>query len=154
TVKKTWRAHPSWLRGLAFSPDGKYLATGGGDMQVKLWDGAKYTLVRTLTGHGLPVMSVAFNTPGGLLVSGSIDGSCKVWSVETGEVRATLQGLPGYVASAAVSGDGRYVVCVARGKGIDHWDLAVRPESAVRREHEAVTDAVAFHPDGKSFVSA
>ena len=67
---------------MAFSPDGKTLATGNADDTVRLWDVATHRQIgRPLTGHTEPVNSVAFSPDGKTLASGSDDGTVRLWDV-------------------------------------------------------------------------
>ena len=66
---------------VAFSPDGKLLASGGDNNTIMLWDVASGTLTKTLTGHADVVWSVAFSPDGKLLASGSYDKTIKIWRV-------------------------------------------------------------------------
>ncbi len=72
--------HGSAVLAIAFSPDGKYLASGSDDGTIKLWSVDKQKTLMTLTGHGDYVRSVAFSADGKYLASGGDDGTIKLWN--------------------------------------------------------------------------
>jgi WD40 repeat protein len=76
---------------MAFSPDGKTLATGEMNSPVNLWDVETHTLRRTLEGHSGYVWGVAFGPDGKTLVSGSEDETAIIWDVSTGKRMRTIR---------------------------------------------------------------
>src|SRR5262245_44546916 len=72
--------HPGFIRTFAFSPDGKVIASGGGNT-IKLWDVATGRELRTISGHSYEVFSVAFSPDGKVIASGSEDKTIKLWDV-------------------------------------------------------------------------
>ena len=99
--------HTSVVRSVAFSPDGKTLASGSWDDTIKLWDVATGKETRTLAGQTAYVLSVAFSPDGKTLASGSEDDTIKLWDVATGKNLYTL--IPFDVSSwISLAPDGRY----------------------------------------------
>jgi WD40 repeat protein len=78
---RTLVGHTSAVNSVAFSPDGKLLASGSDDNTIKLWDVATGQEVRTFEGHTDWVTSVAFSPDGKLLASGSWDNTIKLWDI-------------------------------------------------------------------------
>jgi WD40 repeat protein len=91
--------HSSHVKSVAFSPDGKQLASGSWDETVRLWDTAAGTLLQILEGHSSPVESVAFSPDGKQLASGSCDKTVRLWDTAAGTLLQILEGHSGTVES-------------------------------------------------------
>ena len=120
--------HTGYVWTLAFSPDSAFLATGGKDKTVRLWDVAAGTPHGApLTGHGGHVSSVAFSPDGKVLATGSWDESVRLWDVATGTpLGAPLTGHGDRVSSVAFSHDGKVLATGGWDKKVRLWDVAAR----------------------------
>ncbi len=108
---------------VAFSPDGKILASGSDDNTIKLWEVNTGQLICTLVGHSWSVVAVTFSTDGEILISGSRDKTVKLWSVSTKKEIATLSGHVDSVSAVGVSPDAQQIVSGSRDKTIKLWEL-------------------------------
>ncbi|WP_262058974.1 helix-turn-helix domain-containing protein [Streptomyces sp. STR69] len=132
---------------VAFSPDGRTLATATDDKSIRLWNTATGTQRATLDGHGGAQDTVAFAPDGRTLASGGEDG-VQLWDVATGRVRARL---PGHgnaqVLAVAFSPDGR-TIAAAADTSVRVWDVASGKVRATLKGHTDLVWSVAFSPDG------
>ncbi|KAK2595530.1 hypothetical protein QQS21_006758 [Conoideocrella luteorostrata] len=149
----TLAGHDDWVKSVAFSPDGKLVASGSDDKTIKIWDAATGETQRTLAGHDDWINSVVFSPDGKLVASGSTDKTIKIWDAATGETQQTLAGHDDWVNSVAFSPDGKLVASGSIDKTIKIWDAATGETQRTLAGHDDWVRLVAFSPDGKLVAS-
>lgn len=117
--------HPRLVTAVAFSPDGRTLATGCADKSIRLWDVAAGTITKELKGHKASVRGIRFSADGKTLTSVGTEGdeTVRTWDVATGEKKGSKK--VGAVAcfASALSHDGTLLAVTVDG-GVDLFDAA------------------------------
>jgi WD40 repeat protein len=101
---------PGSVAGVAFSPDGKYVAGASFDGSVLLWEVATGKEVRRFSGHPGGAYAVAFSPDGKFVLSGGVDKVVRLWDLATGQEIRRLTGHADSVRNATFSPDGRYIL--------------------------------------------
>jgi hypothetical protein len=148
------RAHTATVYCVAFSSDGKQIASAGGDSLVKIWNTETGMLQRTLIGHMGTVRGVAFSPDGKILASSSYDKTIKLWDLKSGKLIRTLQGHTSSVRIIAFSPDGKTLASTSSDKTVRLWDVATGKTKKILDGHAATTRSVAFSPDGETLASS
>jgi WD40 repeat protein len=168
--------HKQYVYCIAFSPNGDFLAVGGGDRpfdeakgsaELALWDVKTRKKVRSFEGHTAYVYALTFSPDGKSLASAADDYTIRIWDVATGKEAVVLKDLPRGTSSIAYSPDG---ATLAAGKlppkysevkdawklpgTVILWDTRTYKVRAKLEGHAGYVTAVAFSPDGKTLAAS
>jgi WD40 repeat protein len=145
---------------IAFSPDGRLLATGTGGAtatrnfgEASLWDIQTRSLLRQLRGHGEHVLSVAFSPDSKTLTTASADWTINQWDSQTGRLLRTLTRKGHKLLDMALSGDGKTIAGGSQNWLIWLWDSQTKSDQRALPLGHPEAYAVAFSPDGKALAS-
>ena len=141
---------PLW--GLAWSPDGRILATASERGVVKLWDFSTQQNILTLKGHQHKITDISFSPDGQKIATASEDDTVKLWNLQ-GQELATLKGFDEKVTSVSWSPDGQILAAGSENKTIKLWNLQGQ-ELATLIGHESPVFSVAWSPDGETLATA
>ena len=154
SLKNAIAGHSSFVRHVAFSPDGKLMASASGDRTVRIWHVADDRLHATLHGHGHTIWSVAFSPDGRTLATGSQDHTARLWNVADGQLLHTLEGHSDIVWSVAFSPDGRTLATGSHDKTVRLWKTPEGQRLATLEGHTGLVRSLAFSPDGRHLATA
>jgi serine/threonine protein kinase len=140
--------HDNAVQTLAYSAKGPFLASGGADRTVKLWNPTSLNVIRTYRGHPDFVTATAFAPDGRIIASASLDGSIRLWSTTSHRIHRILRGHRGRVTGLAFSPDGQLLVSASEDGTVKLWEFR-RGRSARTVSHNGDVHGIAFSPDGR-----
>ena len=146
----TLSGHTGWVMGLAFSPDGKRLASTSLDGTVKIWSLTPGQETVTVSGPGAGYGTrVAYHPNGQGFATNGGDGTATVWNAETGEPRLTLAGHGLEVLNVAFNSDGSRLATGSLDTTAIVWDTVTGQKLLTIPGHEFGVRDIAFSPDGR-----
>ncbi|MGI9061342.1 MAG: WD40 repeat domain-containing serine/threonine protein kinase [Ktedonobacteraceae bacterium] len=139
---------PSVLLGLAWSPDGKSIATGAGSGTIQILDASNRSVRLTYTGHSNGVSAVAWSPDSKRIASASYDQTVQVWDAQTGQSLLTYSDYNSPVLTVAWSPDGKYLLSGSEDHQLKVWDATTGTTIGTDYGHEDQVTSVAWSPDG------
>ncbi len=143
----------SSINSLAFSPDGKILASGDDHKTIRLWDVDTKRVLGTLEGHTQAVKSIAFSPNGQILATASDDQRIKLWDINTFSEILTLVGHTHAVKSLSFSPDGQFLASGSWDKTVRIWQVSSGDQISILSGHQLQVNSVAFSPQGNLLAS-
>jgi WD40 repeat protein len=142
--------HKDYVCALAFSADGKLLASGSADATVAVWDAGKQRLLAKLKKHRSDVTAVTFHPQGLFLATGDVEGKIVIWNLRSGKPACELKGHTQRVTCMVFSPDVRHLFSTSGDGTARLWFLRTGTAAkTLRWEEETHVTAAAFSPDGK-----
>ncbi len=145
--------HSSPVNSLAYSPDGRHIASGSDDGSIKIWEADSGKALLILSGYPFPVNSVAYSPNGRHIASVSWDDSIKIWEADSGKSLLTLSVHSYTVNSLAYSPDGRHIVSGSDYGSIKIWEADSGKALLTFSGHSSPVNSVAYSPDGRHIAS-
>ena len=169
---RRFSGHNDDVNAVAFSPDGKYVLTGSGDMwskintdnSARLWDSSSGKEIKSFIGHSDKIFSVAFSPDGKFILTGSKDATAKLWDVSSGKEIRTITEKDGYITSVAFSPNGNYFATGSAviytmnmksysGSEVKLWETSSGKFIRSYKGNPSCITSVTFSKDGKTLLS-
>jgi WD40 repeat protein len=155
---QSFPGHVDLVRAVVFSPDGRFLAAGGGSAarfgEIKIWDVEQAKVVSTMRGHTDAIYSLSFSPDGKTLASASYDHLIKLWDVTTGRETKTLKEHVDAVYSIAFLPDGKVLVSAGGDRTVKIWNVQSGLRLVTMSEPLDAVYTVAVHPSGRMIAAA
>lgn len=149
-----YRRHSDCVNAVAWSPDGRRIASGSSDKQVEVWDTSNGGQIFIYRGHSAAVNAVAWSPDGQDIASGGGERSVSVWMADNGILLFSYSGHSDTVAGVAWSPDGQYIASASADKTIHVWVPTDRGRRlATYSFHTDAVYGVAWSPDGRYIAS-
>ena len=152
-VVRTLSGHTDQVRGIAFSPDGRFLASGSQDGTIKFWEMRSGKEIHTLSFHTDGVLDVAFSGDGKWFASASRDKTAVLWRADTREVKGVFKHDKG-IFKVVFSPNNRFLATASEDETAKLWDIESGKIVRIFTEHTDAVNSLGFSPDGLRLATA
>ncbi len=146
------QGHTNIINSVAYSRDGKYIASGSFDKTIRIWNAGTKQQIALIPQED-SVLSVAYSPDGKRMASGCIN-TIRIWDISTGQQISLLQGHTSYVYSVAYSPDGKYLASGGMDHTIRIWDIFTGQQVSLLQGHTSEIHSVTYSPDGNYIASS
>ncbi|MGH8902876.1 MAG: AAA family ATPase [Egibacteraceae bacterium] len=153
-VRAVLHGHEDSVYGVAWSPDGKCLATASRDGTARVWEADSGEKLLVLRGHEDVVQRVAWSPDGECLATTSNDRTARVWDAVRGDELLVLRGHDDWVWGVVWSPDGKHLATTSEDHTVRVWDAACGAELFAVHGHEDAVWGVVWSPDGQRLATA
>jgi WD40 repeat protein len=151
----TYRGHTARVASVAWSPNGKYIASGSYDKTVQVWSAnpGDHFQPYIYRGHTAGVQTVAWSPDSSRIASGSIDKTVQVWDALSGGHVVMYHGITGIVNIVAWSPNSNDIAAGTANGLVYMWNVATGQLMYVYRDHRASVNSITWSPDSQKFAS-
>lgn len=143
------KGHSQYVSCLAFSPNGKFIATGSHDNTVKLWDYKSGKEIRSFSQHTGFIRNISFSSDGTRILSASADNRAIVFNIETGDVIVDIKQAKNRLWKACFSPDGSKVLTMDDRTDLKLWDASTGELlKTYKKEYDSEISEAWFTPNG------
>jgi WD40 repeat protein len=147
-------SHMGAIQTVAWSRDGRYIASGGSDNRVNVWDAITRDTITIYHGHSDEVEAAAWLPSSQHVVSASIDHTVHIWNINTNDKIFAFRRSSSVMHAVTCSPDGKYIALGSSDRTVQIWDIAANREVLTYRGHSGSVYTVAWSPDGRYIASA